>query len=62
MEITWRVTGREGEGKEWEQRSINDRYKTERGRLKIGTKQVQNKQREYGTWRSQRTYMYDPWT
>ena len=32
-------------------RSINGRYKVDRGRLRI-----------VGKWRSQRTYMYDPWT
>ena len=31
--------------------SINGRYKRDRGRLRI-----------YRKWRSQRTYMYDPWT
>ena len=32
-------------------RSINGRYKIDRGTLRI-----------VGKWRSQRTYMYDPWT
>ena len=32
-------------------RSINGRHKIDRGRLRIVWK-----------WRSQRTYMYDPWT
>ena len=39
MEITGRVIGREGEGKEWEKgtgnSSINGRYKIDRGRLRI---------------------------
>ena len=32
-------------------RSINGRYKVDRGKLRI-----------VGKWRRQRTYMYDPWT
>ena len=32
-------------------RSINGKYKIDRGRLRIVEE-----------WRSQRTYMYDPWT
>ena len=38
MEITWRVIIREGENREKKIqgiRSINDRYKTDRGRLRI---------------------------
>ena len=51
------------EGNQWEKgegrmgekvqgiRSINDRYKIDRGRLRIVEE-----------WRSQRTYVYNPWT
>ena len=37
--------------KVWGISSINGRHKIDRGRLRIVRK-----------WRSQRTYMYDPWT
>ena len=55
MEITWRfISGEVGRMGEKVQgiRSINGRYKTDRGRLRI----------VYRKWRSQRTYISKPWT
>ena len=55
MEITWRVISGERwwemGGKVQGTRSINGRYKIDRGRLRI-VQEMEN----------QRTYMYDPWT
>ena len=35
MEITWRLIGRRGQGREWGERSITGRYKIDRERLRI---------------------------
>ena len=55
MEITWRVI-RKGKREMREKvqgiSSINGKYKIDRGKLRI----------VYRKWRSQRTYVYDPWT
>ena len=48
MEITWRVISGEGEGGEWREkvqgiRSINGRYRIDRGRLRIVWEMVKPK-------------------
>ena len=47
----WRDRGRIMREKVQRIRSVNGRYKIHRGKLRI-----------YRKWRSQRIYMYDPWT
>ena len=52
MEITWRVINRGWGGGELQRvSSIDDRWKIDRGRVRIGRK-----------CRNQITYKYDPWT
>ena len=47
----WGGIGEENGEKVQGIRSINGRYKIDRGG-----------QEQYGKWRNQKTYMYDPWT
>ena len=59
MEITWRIISRGVEEERWGVKvqriqSISGRYKIDRERLRIVW--------EMEKWRTQRTYMYDPWT
>ena len=61
MEITWRVISRKGERGEW-RKGLGNKWHKWQVENKQGDGMGQYNIVQYSKYRSQRTYMYDPWT